>query len=312
MALKQSDIDICLVNDKPNKKFLFIVSSILRKNNYENIITLSHTRIPLIKLFDPEYNINIDLCLNNLLAIENSKLIKSYSSIDPRFQVLYMLIKAWAKAKEINDAADESLSSYSYANLVIFYLQTCTPPVLPCLHKNTESLPKRTVENSVVAFHQDPKALGFVTKNTLTVGELFYDFLCFYSTFDFKRYAICINKGHMVELKNCQKELLVAPACIYIQDPFIFDFNPGKSMTEKNFTKLLTEINKTIYIISNGIKDYGFDQIFSEPSLLSLSSNVKQHNLTLILDNNDGAMDNNNNIDNSNINNNEKLDKKKN
>jgi DNA polymerase sigma len=45
-----------------------------------------------------------DLNVNNTLALQNSKLIKAYVSIDPRVRPLAMVIKYWTKRRGINDA----------------------------------------------------------------------------------------------------------------------------------------------------------------------------------------------------------------
>ena len=42
-------------------------------------------------------------------------------------------IKFWAKRRSVNDPYRGSLSSYAWVLLAIHFLQTCEPPVLPCL-----------------------------------------------------------------------------------------------------------------------------------------------------------------------------------
>jgi DNA polymerase sigma len=45
-----------------------------------------------------------DFNLNNTLALQNTKMIKTYVSIDPRVRPLILFIKHWAKQRNINDA----------------------------------------------------------------------------------------------------------------------------------------------------------------------------------------------------------------
>jgi DNA polymerase sigma len=53
-----------------------------------------------------------DLNVNNTLALQNSKLIKAYVSIDPRVRPLAMVIKYWAKRRGINDAGMKKNGAY--------------------------------------------------------------------------------------------------------------------------------------------------------------------------------------------------------
>jgi DNA polymerase sigma len=55
-----------------------------------------------------------DLNVNNTLAIQNTKMIKTYVSIDPRVRPLALLIKHWTKQRGINDAGNVFISITIY------------------------------------------------------------------------------------------------------------------------------------------------------------------------------------------------------
>ncbi|KAG6485926.1 hypothetical protein ZIOFF_054493 [Zingiber officinale] len=59
--------------------------------------------------------------------------LKWLSEIDDRFRDMVLVLKEWAKARDINDPKSGSLSSYALCLLVIFHFQTCEPPILPPL-----------------------------------------------------------------------------------------------------------------------------------------------------------------------------------
>lgn len=65
---------------------------------------IGRARVPIIKFEDRVSGLDGDICLNNLLGMENTKLIATYSKIDPRFAPLAFLIKFWAKNRDINHA----------------------------------------------------------------------------------------------------------------------------------------------------------------------------------------------------------------
>lgn len=46
----------------------------------------------------------VDVTLNNHLAVVNTKLLTDYAAIDGRLSQLVFVVKAWAKARNTNDA----------------------------------------------------------------------------------------------------------------------------------------------------------------------------------------------------------------
>jgi senataxin/terminal uridylyltransferase len=69
------------------------------------------------------YFFSFDICFLNDIAVANSGLLREYSLVDPRVRTLMMSVKQWAKEFGINSAKDNHISSYTWMNLVVFYLQ---------------------------------------------------------------------------------------------------------------------------------------------------------------------------------------------
>ena len=61
-------------------------------------------RIPIVIAHDPISNLDVDICVNNLLAVRNSNLLKAYSNVDIRVRQLAYLVKYWVKRRRINNA----------------------------------------------------------------------------------------------------------------------------------------------------------------------------------------------------------------
>jgi DNA polymerase sigma len=84
----------------------------------------------------------VDICTDNLLALYNTRLLKTYVELDPRTSLLMMLVVRWAKAQKILGATKcgytSFMSSYAWKLMVVFYLQqqACPcGPLLPCLQQ---------------------------------------------------------------------------------------------------------------------------------------------------------------------------------
>ncbi len=94
---------------------------------------IAYARVPLIKFTHPA-GFDCDLCLDNSLAVYNTRLLRTYAQLDERVRHLVYAVKWWAKSRGINEASTGTLSSYSYSIWVIHFLQNCAPfPVLPNL-----------------------------------------------------------------------------------------------------------------------------------------------------------------------------------
>ena len=53
----------------------------------------------------------------------NTRLLRTYGSIDPRVRTLAFLLKYWAKKRHLNAPSDGTLSSYGWILCLIHFLQ---------------------------------------------------------------------------------------------------------------------------------------------------------------------------------------------
>ena len=112
-----------------------------------SVSKIESARVPILIIKKGD-KIEINLSFNHEVVIHNSALLRAYSSISPRVRELVVLVKHWAKKREINDALQGSLSSYSYVLLVIAFLQN--DDLLPDLQNPPiEVFPKRPLPERI-------------------------------------------------------------------------------------------------------------------------------------------------------------------
>jgi DNA polymerase sigma len=70
----------------------------------EKVICVSTAKVPIVKIWDPELCLACDMNVNNTLALENTRMIKTYVQLDDRVRPLAMIIKYWTKRRVVNDA----------------------------------------------------------------------------------------------------------------------------------------------------------------------------------------------------------------
>lgn len=83
----------------------------------ERVVCIPGAKVRIVKVWDPVLKLACDMNVNNTLALENTRLIKTYVQIDERVRQLGMIVKYWTKQRILNDAGETSLPfSLSYLN----------------------------------------------------------------------------------------------------------------------------------------------------------------------------------------------------
>jgi DNA polymerase sigma len=70
----------------------------------ENVVCIPQAKVRIVKVWDPVLKLACDMNVNNTLALENTRLIKTYVQIDERVRQLGMIVKHWTKQRILNDA----------------------------------------------------------------------------------------------------------------------------------------------------------------------------------------------------------------
>jgi len=96
----------------------------------------------------------------------------SMFKVDWRIRPLVLCIKDWAKASDINDAKNQTLSSYTLTLMVIHFLQAgVNPPVLPSLQVLYPSTFAAFPGTSSISFFQDLPT-RFRCSNIMSLGKV--------------------------------------------------------------------------------------------------------------------------------------------
>ena len=172
---------------------------------------------------------------------------------DPRLRPLAYAIKRWARARRINCPGEGTLSSYGYLLLLIHFLQSRQPPVLPCLQlldppaDSADALPPRpprgsdaykvshpTREATVCdTYFFQPRTVSEAERlrayappgsapNTESLGELFAGFFRFYAwDFDHERHVVSARTGGRLErVVKAEDDGWPLHGRLAIEDPF--------------------------------------------------------------------------------------------
>ena len=83
----------------------------------DKVVCRASARVPIVKFWDPELQLACDMNVNNPLALENTRMIKTYVQIDDRVRPLAKIVKHWTKRRLLNDAGSSLVLCFAVARL---------------------------------------------------------------------------------------------------------------------------------------------------------------------------------------------------
>uniref|UniRef100_A0A0D9XIC1 RNA uridylyltransferase n=1 Tax=Leersia perrieri TaxID=77586 RepID=A0A0D9XIC1_9ORYZ len=252
-GFSNSDIDLCLsIDDKDMSKVDIILklADILHAGNLQNIQALTHARVPIVKLMDPITGLSCDICVNNLLAVVNTKLLRDYSQIDKRLRQLAFIVKHWAKSRRVNETYRGTLSSYAYVIMCIHFLQSRR--ILPCLQE-MEPTYYVTVDNNICAyFDQVEKLNGFGAQRKDSLSRLLWAFFKYWAyEHNYTRDVISIRTGRIISkhMKDWTRRVGNDRHLICIEDPFETSHDLGRVVDRNTISDLRGEFERAAEIL---------------------------------------------------------------
>ena len=201
---------------------------------WEGLDAITTARVPIVRFVHGPTKLQCDICQDNVFALRNTLLLRTYALVSPRARSLIFTVKLWAKSKGISDASRGTLSSYAWVLLVIFYLQWgVKPPILPrlqdadaCLEAGGElsgDKPTQFCEDVEVARSMVPE------ENSSSLAMLLKGFFEFYAhSFSKAESVVSVRLGRPF-LKGKRR----AKWRLCVEDPFELDHDLGSKIANK-------------------------------------------------------------------------------
>jgi len=94
-----SDVDICITTPWKELEGVCIIADLLARKGMKKVVCISAAKVPIVKIWDPELGLACDMNVNNTLALENTRMVRTYVEIDPRVRPLAMIVKYWTRQR---------------------------------------------------------------------------------------------------------------------------------------------------------------------------------------------------------------------
>ncbi|KAG0297769.1 hypothetical protein BGZ96_004960 [Linnemannia gamsii] len=295
LGTSTSDVDICIMTTWSGLKNVQMLANAFRKHGMQKVFCVPRAKVPIVKLWDPELHLSCDVNINTPLGLLNTKMIKTYVTIDPRVRPFAMIIKHWARRRVLNDAANGgTISTYTWICIVINFLQMRSPPILPVLHKIPHALSEdnQVINGNNTSFCDDIESLeGFGFPNKETLGGLLYAFFRrFAIEFDYDHHVISVREGCYLTKESKGWHLPGKQYKMFcVEEPIDTSRNLGNSSDMTSSKGLREEFRRALDILyKNASLNLCCAQFVFPPSYYS--NNVRKGtNGTIITNNNNYA-----------------------
>ncbi|KAI8148242.1 hypothetical protein BJV82DRAFT_591381 [Fennellomyces sp. T-0311] len=249
LGTSTSDVDICLTTSWPGMQCVRTLAQILKKHGMQRVYTVPRAKVPIVKMWDPVFQLACDMNVNNTLALQNTRMIKTYVAIDPRVRPLAMIIKHWTRQRALNNAADGgTLSTYTWTCMIINFLQMREPPILPVLHQmdHIKSDDNLVINGLDTSFYTDVASLkNFGKRNHESIaGLLFAFFRRFAHEFDYETQVVSVRHGRYLSKREKGWGHLFC-----VEEPFNVNRNLGNSADDASVYGLRTEFCRAAHIL---------------------------------------------------------------
>lgn len=134
--------------------------------------------------------------------------------------------------------------------MILNFLQTRNPPILPSLHKRGH-LRKKGTDGKGAGFNEDMEQLrGFGHENKETTGELLFQFFRRYAhDLDFEKNVVSVREGRLVS-KEAKKWHLMQNNRLCVEEPFNTERNLGNTADDISFRGIHLELRRAFDLVS--------------------------------------------------------------
>ncbi|RAL07980.1 PAP/25A associated domain family [Aspergillus homomorphus CBS 101889] len=226
LCSSDSDVDICITTTYKELEHVCLLAEVLAKHGMERVVCVSHAKVPIVKIWDPELRLACDMNVNNTMALENTRMVRTYVELDERIRPLAMIVKHWTKRRILNDAGN---------------LQARP-------HKK-----KTTADGIVCSFDDDLDSLiGFGRQNKQSLGELLFQFFRYYGhELDYEKHVISVREGKLLS-KEAKRWHLMLNNRLCVEEPFNTSRNLGNTADDTSFRGVHMELRRAFKAVSEG------------------------------------------------------------
>ncbi|XP_040399378.1 speckle targeted PIP5K1A-regulated poly(A) polymerase isoform X4 [Cygnus olor] len=235
-----SDIDLASASPP---EVLELVAAVLRRcvPGVRRVRAVPTARRPVVKFSHKQSGLAGDISIDNRLALHNTQFLRLCGEADKRVRPLVYAVRLWAKQQGLagNPAGGGPLlTNYALTLLVLFFLQTRSPLVLPTVARLRELAgdeDRVVVAGWDCSFPRDA-ALLEPSANSESPSSLLAEFFRVFGDFDFSGQVVSLREGRALPLPEAGEPFKLGS--LNLQDPFELSHNVAANVNEKTASRL--------------------------------------------------------------------------
>ncbi|KAM4723076.1 speckle targeted PIP5K1A-regulated poly(A) polymerase [Rhinophrynus dorsalis] len=234
-----------------HEDILEVVGKVLRQcvPGVHGVQSVPSARRPVIRFQHKTSGLRGDITLNNRLALRNSSFLRFCSDLDPRVPQLVYTVRYWARTNQLAGnplGGGPLLNNYALTLLVLFFLQTRNPPVIPTLsqlREDFENEAPHVIDGWDCSFPSDPTQVR-TSDNLQSLSNLLSEFFSYYSSLDLPLLILCPSDGSTLLLPFSStippwsEGFRLGP--LNIQDPFELSHNVCGNVSSRTARRFIT------------------------------------------------------------------------
>ncbi|KAL8570165.1 hypothetical protein ACOMHN_030961 [Nucella lapillus] len=192
-----------------------------------------NARVPIVKFNHEATGLDCDLTYVNLSGSKMSELMFLLGEADLRVRVLLTTVKQWARSCDLTRTHPGPWpSSFTLLGMLVFFLQTRSPPVLPALRAMqglAEPEDHFIIDDVDYAFVTDVSKVPR-SSNTQSLDDLLMEFFHFFAHFDFSSQGLSLIEGGAFPRQG--------PSCMHMENPLDVAHNVSVNISPAHLARL--------------------------------------------------------------------------
>ncbi|NXW74742.1 STPAP polymerase, partial [Hirundo rustica] len=225
---------------------LALVGAVLRRcvPGVRGVRAVPGARRPVVKFSHKQSGLAGDVCLDNRLALFNTRFLRLCADADPRVRPLGYAVRLWAGGQRLagnRAGGGPLLTNYALTLLVVLFLQSRSPPVLPSVRRLQRLAGPRDrarVGEWDCSFPRDAAELE-PSANGQSAASLLAEFFSYFGTLDLGGLLLSPLEGRALPCPPPETLGGLRPGPLTLQDPFELSHNVAANVTPRTASRFV-------------------------------------------------------------------------
>ncbi|XP_068034803.1 speckle targeted PIP5K1A-regulated poly(A) polymerase [Anomalospiza imberbis] len=230
----------------PPEQALALVGAVLRRcvPGVRGVRAVPGARRPVVKFSHKQSGLAGDVCLDNRLALFNTRFLRLCADADPRVRPLGYAVRLWAGGQRLagnRAGGGPLLTNYALTLLLVLFLQSRSPPVLPSVRRLrllAGPQDRAQVGGWDCSFPRDAAALE-PSGNDQSAASLLAEFFSYFGTLDLGGLLLSPLEGRALPRPPPETLGGLRPGPLTLQDPFELSHNVAANVTARTVSRFV-------------------------------------------------------------------------